>query len=192
MPKITVNQEYTKEIESLKCSESDKKYITENLSSAKWLMKAIEQRNITTLKISSEIVNQQKNFLKRKKYLKPMILKDVAKKIDMHESTVSRVTSNKLMLTPRGIFEMKIFFSASINSTNEGESHSAASVRESLKRLISNEPLNSPLSDEVLVTKLQDQGINLARRTVAKYRELMNIPSSSIRRRMMKIQSLNV
>jgi RNA polymerase sigma-54 factor len=110
----------------------------------------------------------------------------------MHESTVSRVTSEKLMLTPRGIFEMKIFFSASINSTNEGESHSAASVRESLKRLISNEPLNSPLSDEVLVTKLQDQGINLARRTVAKYRELMNIPSSSIRRRMMKIQSLNV
>ena len=86
---------------------------------------------------------------------------------------------------------MKIFFSASINSTNEGESHSAASVRESLKRLISNEPLNSPLSDEVLVTKLQDQGINF-RRTVAKYRELMNIPSSSIRRRMMKIQSLNV
>ncbi len=193
LPKITVNQEYAKEIESLKCSESDKKYITENLSSAKWLMKAIEQRNITTLKISSEIVNQQKEFFEKgKKYLKPMILKDVAKKIDMHESTVSRVTSNKLMLTPRGIFEMKIFFSASINSTNEGESHSAASVRESLKRLISNEPLNSPLSDEVLVTKLQDQGINLARRTVAKYRELMNIPSSSIRRRMMKIQSLNV
>ena len=193
LPKVTVNEEYVNEIGGLNCSESDKKYITENLNSAKWLIKAIQQRNMTTLKISAEIVNQQKLFFEKgKKYLKPMILKDVAKKINMHESTVSRVTSEKLMLTPRGIFEMKIFFSASINSTNEGESHSAASVRESLKRLISNEPLNSPLSDEVLVTKLQDQGINLARRTVAKYRELMNIPSSSIRRRMMKIQSLNV
>jgi len=193
LPKINVNEEYVNEIEKLKCSDTDKKYISENLNSAKWLMKAIEQRNITTLKISSEIVNQQKEFFEKgKKYLKPMILKDVAKKIDMHESTVSRVTSNKLILTPRGVFEMKIFFSASINSTNDGESHSAASVRESLKKLISTEPLNSPLSDEALVTKLQTEGINLARRTVAKYRELMNIPSSSIRRRMMKIQSLNI
>ena len=121
-----------------------------------------------------------------------MILKDVAKKINMHESTVSRVTSEKLMLTPRGIFEMKLFFSASIGSTSEGESHSAASVRESLKKLISNEPMNSPFSDEILVDKLQSQGISLARRTVAKYRELLNIPSSSIRRRMMKIQNLNI
>ena len=193
LPKINVNEEYVNEIEKLKCSNTDKKFISENLNSAKWLMKAIEQRNITTLKISSEIVTQQKEFFEKgKKYLKPMILKDVAKKIDMHESTVSRVTSNKLILTPRGIFEMKIFFSASINSTNDGESHSAASVRESLKKLISTEPLNSPLSDEALVTKLQTEGINLARRTVAKYRELMNIPSSSMRRRMMKIQSLNV
>ena len=146
-----------------------------------------------TLKISSEIINQQKEFFEKgKKFLKPMILKDVAKKIDMHESTVSRVTSNKLILTPRGIFEMKIFFSASINSMNDGESHSAASVRESLKKLITNEPLNSPFSDEALVSKLQSEGINLARRTVAKYRELLNIPSSSIRRRMMKIQNLNL
>ena len=121
-----------------------------------------------------------------------MILKDVAKKIDMHESTVSRVTTDKLMLTPRGIFEMKLFFSASISGTIKGESHSAASVRESLKRLITNEPINCPFSDEILVTKLQSEGINLARRTVAKYRKLLNIPSSSIRRRMMKIQSLNV
>ena len=121
-----------------------------------------------------------------------MILKDVAKKINMHESTVSRVTSNKLILTPRGIYEMKIFFSASINSVTEGESHSAASVRESLKKLISSEPVNNPLSDEALVSKLQHEGINLARRTVAKYRELLNIPSSSIRRRMMKIQHLNI
>ena len=121
-----------------------------------------------------------------------MILKDVAKKINMHESTVSRVTSEKLMLTPRGIFEMKIFFSASIGGTNDGDSFSAASVRESLRNLISNEPMNSPFSDEILVNKLQTQGISLARRTVAKYRELLNIPSSSIRRRMMKIQNLNM
>ena len=193
LPKITVNHEYVNEIESLKCSDNDKKFISENINSAKWLLKAIEQRNITTLKISSEIVNQQREFFEKgKKFLKPMILKDVAKKIDMHESTVSRVTSNKLILTPRGIFEMKIFFSASINSVTEGESHSAASVRESLKKLISTEPMNSPLSDEALVSKLQHEGINLARRTVAKYRELLNIPSSSTRRRMMKIQNLNI
>ena len=193
LPKITVNQEYIDEIESLKCSNNDKKFISENINSAKWLLKAIEQRNITTLKISSEIVNQQREFFEKgKKFLKPMILKDVAKKIDMHESTVSRVTSNKLILTPRGIFEMKIFFSASINSLTEGESHSAASVRESLKKLISSEPINHPLSDEALVSKLQHEGINLARRTVAKYRELLNIPSSSTRRRMMKIQNLNI
>jgi RNA polymerase sigma-54 factor len=193
LPKVTVNQEYINEIEGLNCSESDKKYITENLNSAKWLIKAIQQRNMTTLKISAEIVNQQKLFFEKgKKYLKPMILKDVAKKINMHESTVSRVTSEKLMLTPRGIFEMKIFFSASIGGTNDGDSFSAASVRESLKKLISNEPMNNPFSDEILVNKLNSQGISLARRTVAKYRELLNIPSSSIRRRMMRIQNLNV
>ena len=193
LPKVTVNQEYINEIENLNCSDSDKKYITENLNSAKWLIKAIQQRNMTTLKISAEIVNQQKQFFEKgKKYLKPMILKDVAKKINMHESTVSRVTSEKLMLTPRGIFEMKIFFSASIGGTSDGESFSAASVRESLKKLISNEPMNNPFSDEILVNKLQSQGISLARRTVAKYRELLNIPSSSIRRKMMKIQNLNI
>tara|TARA_Y100000589_G_scaffold312695_1_gene333310 strand:+ start:2131 stop:3540 length:1410 start_codon:yes stop_codon:yes gene_type:complete len=192
LPKITINENYVKELESLNCGDSDKKYISDSLNSARWLMKAIQQRNLTTLKISSEIVNQQKMFFEKgKKYLKPMILKDVAKKIDMHESTVSRVTSDKLMLTPIGIFEMKIFFSASINSVKDGESHSAASVRESLKSLISNEPLNSPLSDEMIVSKLQSQGINLARRTVAKYRELLNIPASSVRRRMMKIQNIN-
>ena len=193
LPKVTVNEEYVNEIEGLNCSESDKKYITENLNSAKWLIKAIQQRNTTTLKISAEIVNQQKLFFEKgKKYLKPMILKDVAKKINMHESTVSRVTSEKLMLTPRGIFEMKLFFSASIGGTNDGDSFSAASVRESLKKLISNEPMNNPFSDEILVNKLHSQGISLARRTVAKYRELLNIPSSSIRRRMMRIQNLNV
>ena len=193
LPKITINEDYVKEIESLQCGDTDKKYISESLNSARWLLKAIQQRNITTLKISSEIVNQQKLFFEKgKKFLRPMILKDVAKKINMHESTVSRVTSDKLMLTPRGIFEMKIFFSASISSTQEGETHSAASVRESLKKLISGEPLNSPLSDEMLVAKLQSEGINLARRTVAKYRELLNIPASSVRRRMMKIQSINI
>ena len=157
------------------------------------MLKAIQQRNVTTLKISSEIVNQQKEFFEKgKKYLKPMVLKDVAKKINMHESTVSRVTSDKLMLTPRGVFEMKLFFSASISSTKKGETHSAESVRESLKKLISNEPVNNPLSDEMLVEKLQGEGIDLARRTVAKYRELLNIPASSVRRKIMKIQNINI
>ena len=193
LPKITINENYVKEIERLQCGESDKKFINESLNSARWLLKAIQQRNITTLKISSEIVNQQKEFFEKgKKYLKPMVLKDVAKKINMHESTVSRVTSDKLMLTPRGVFEMKLFFSASISSTKKGETHSAESVRESLKKLISSEPINNPLSDEMLVEKLQGEGIELARRTVAKYRELLNIPASSVRRKIMKIQNMNI
>ena len=193
LPKININEDYVKEIERLQCGESDKKFINESLNSARWLLKAIQQRNVTTLKISSEIVNQQKEFFEKgKKYLKPMVLKDVAKKINMHESTVSRVTSDKLMLTPRGVFEMKLFFSASISSTKEGETHSAESVRESLKKLISSEPVNNPLSDEMLVEKLQDEGIDLARRTVAKYRELLNIPASSVRRKIMKIQNINI
>ena len=193
LPKITVNEDYAKEIENLDCKDSDKKFINESLNSARWLLKAIQQRNITTLKISSEIVNQQKLFFEKgKKFLKPMVLKDVAKKINMHESTVSRVTSDKLMLTPRGIFEMKLFFSASISSTKQGETHSAESVRESLKKLISGEPVNNPLSDEMIVEKLQAEGIELARRTVAKYRELLNIPASSVRRKIMKIQNMNL
>ena len=193
LPKVCVNDSYIKEIEKLECKDSDKKYINESLNSARWLIKAIEQRNITTLKISSEIINQQKDFFEKgKKFLKPMILKDVAKKINMHESTVSRVTSEKLMMTPIGIFEMKIFFSASINSINSGESHSAESVRESLRKIISDEPCESPLSDEMLVSRLKGEGINLARRTVAKYRELLNIPASSVRRKIMKIQNINI
>ena len=193
LPKVCVNDSYVKEIEKLECKDSDKKYINESLNSARWLIKAIEQRNITTLKISSEIISQQKDFFEKgKKFLKPMILKDVAKKINMHESTVSRVTSEKLMMTPIGIFEMKIFFSASINSINSGESHSAESVRESLRKIISDEPCESPLSDEMLVSRLKGEGINLARRTVAKYRELLNIPASSVRRKIMKIQNINI
>lgn len=193
LPKIVVNENYVSELEKLTTKEGDKKFISESVSSARWLLKAIEQRNVTTLKISSEIVKQQKDFFERGvSFLKPMILKDVAKKIGMHESTVSRVTTGKLMLTPRGIIEMKNFFSATINSTVKGESHSAASVRETLKNLISNEPLNNPLSDELIVIQLKKEGINLARRTVAKYRELLNIPASSERRKMMKIQSIQI
>ncbi len=193
LPKIVLNESYANQLSSLETNSNDKKFITESIGSAKWLIKAIEQRNLTTLKISSEIVKQQKDFFEKGlSHLKPMILKDVAKKIGMHESTVSRVTSSKLMLTPRGILDMKHFFSASINSTEKGNTYSAASVRETLKLLISNEPLNQPFSDEVIVSKLQREGINLARRTVAKYRELLSIPSSAERRKLMKIQNINI
>lgn len=193
LPKIIVNENYVTELDKLTSSEGDKKFISESVTSARWLLKAIEQRNVTTLRISSEIVQQQKLFFEKGvSFLKPMILKDVAKKIGMHESTVSRVTTGKLMLTPRGIIEMKHFFTATINSTVKGETHSAASVRETLKNLISNEPLNNPLSDELIVVQLKKEGINLARRTVAKYRELLNIPASSERRKIMKIQSIQI
>ena len=193
LPKIIVDESYVKQVERLSCNENDKKFINESIGSARWLIKAVEQRNLTTLKISSEIVKQQKLFFEKGvSYLKPMILKDVAKKIGMHESTVSRVTSSKIMLTPRGMLDMKHFFSASINSTKSGETHSAASVRETLKNLISQEPLNRPLSDEAIASQLQKEGINLARRTVAKYRELMNIPSSAERKKLMKIQNIGI
>ena len=155
------------------------------------LKPALSKRSLRC--IGSTTYSEFRNFFEKgKKFLKPMILKDVAKKINMHESTVSRVTSEKLMMTPLGMFEMKIFFSASINSVNNGESHSAESVRESLKKIISGEPLENPLSDEMLVSKLKVEGINLARRTVAKYRELLNIPASSVRRKIMKIQNINI
>ena len=192
LPKININEDYVKEIERLQCGESDKKFINESLNSARWLLKAIQQRNVTTLKISSEIVNQQKEFFEKgKKYLKPMVLKDVAKKINMHESTVSRVTTGLLILTPRGGMPLKSFFSVNITSRAASGDASAAAVRNMVKRFINQETPGKPLSDEAICKLISDEGIDLARRTVAKYREMMNIPSSAQRRMQARLASFS-
>ena len=147
-------------------------------------MKSLDQRARTILKVASEIVRQQDAFLAEGvQHLRPLNLKTVAEAIGMHESTVSRVTSNKYMATPRGIFEMKYFFTASIPASGGGEAHSAEAVRHRIRILIADEPADAILSDDTIVKLLRNSGVDIARRTVAKYREAMRIPSSVQRRR---------
>ena len=151
------------------------------------MVKSLDQRARTILKVSSAIVKQQDAFFAYGiDHLRPLKLRDVADAIEMHESTVSRVTSGKYMHTPRGLFELKFFFTAAIPSLDGGEGHSAESVRHKIKILISEETATTIVSDDKMVQLLRDQGIDIARRTVAKYRESMNIPSSVERRRIFK------
>jgi RNA polymerase sigma-54 factor len=158
------------------------------MAQASWLMKSLDQRARTILKVSSEIVRQQDAFLAfGVEHLRPLNLKTVADAIGMHESTVSRVTSNKYMSTPRGLFEMKFFFTSAIASSEGGEAHSAESVRHKIKQLIDTEAREADVhSDDRLVEILKEAGVDIARRTVAKYREAMRIPSSVERRRLLK------
>ena len=147
-------------------------------------MKALHQRATTILKVAKEIVRQQDAFFRfGVERLRPLILRDIAEAIGMHESTVSRVTSNKYIASPRGIFELKYFFTSSIAASKGGEAHSAEAVRHRIKGLVDEESQNSVLSDEEIVDILKSQGVDIARRTVAKYRESMRIPSSIERRR---------
>jgi RNA polymerase sigma-54 factor len=147
-------------------------------------VKSLDQRARTILKVATEIVRQQDAFLAEGvQHLRPLNLKTIAEAIGMHESTVSRVTSNKYMATPRGIFEMKYFFTAAIASAEGGEAHSAEAVRFRIRKLIDDETADAILSDDTIVKVLRDSGVDIARRTVAKYREAMRIPSSVQRRR---------
>ena len=162
----------------------DKAYMAECLADATWLVKSLDQRARTILKVAGEIIRQQDAFLLHGvRHLKPLTLKAVADAISMHESTVSRVTSNKYMMTPRGLFELKFFFTTAIASADGGEAHSAEAVRHRIRQLIDAEAANAILSDDTLVKLLKEDGIDIARRTVAKYREAMAIPSSVQRRR---------
>ncbi|WDI31765.1 RNA polymerase factor sigma-54 [Hyphococcus flavus] len=187
LPRILVNQRYYAEIASVgKEDEKDKTYISEQFASANWLAKSLHQRAQTILKVASEIVRQQDAFLAYGvKHLRPLNLKVVADAIEMHESTVSRVTSNKYIATPRGLFELKYFFTASIASSSGGEAHSAESVRHRIRELVAAETKDTVLSDDKIVEILRSEGVDIARRTVAKYRETLNIPSSVQRRRAM-------
>jgi len=184
LPKVLVNQSYYAEVSATARRDTDKSYLAECLQSATWLVRALDQRARTILKVSNEIVRQQDAFFARGvEHLRPLNLKTVADAIGMHESTVSRVTANKYMATSRGIFELKYFFTSAIAAAHGGEAHSAEAVRHRIKQLIDGESSADILSDDTIVEKLREAGIDIARRTVAKYREAMRIPSSVQRRR---------
>jgi RNA polymerase sigma-54 factor len=184
LPKVLINQRYHAQVSGTPRNEKEKAYIADCLQTATWLVRALDQRAKTILKVSSEIVRQQNGFFaKGVQYLRPLNLKAVADAIGMHESTVSRVTANKYMATSRGIFELKYFFTSSIAAADGGEAHSAEAVRHRIRQLIEDESAGNVLSDDTIVEKLREAGIDIARRTVAKYREAMRIPSSVQRRR---------
>jgi RNA polymerase sigma-54 factor len=184
-PSLAVDRAYYASLKSRCRSDTDKSYLSDRLSSANWLVKSLEQRLTTILKVATAVVEEQSAFFDRGvRHLRPLNLRHIASKIGMHESTVSRVTSNKAIATPRGIFEMKYFFTSAIASAGlSREAHSSEAVRDRIKEFISNETSAEVLSDDRIVTLLRAEGIDIARRTVAKYREALRIPSSAARRR---------
>jgi len=188
LPRLLVDQRYHAEVNRVARSDHDKAFVSDCLAQANWLVKSLDQRARTILKVASEIVRQQDAFLAfGVEHLRPLNLKTVAEAIGMHESTVSRVTSNKYVATPRGLFELKFFFTAAIQSSEGGEAHSAESVRHKIRQLIEAEAKEEDVhSDDRIVEILNEAGVDIARRTVAKYREAMRIPSSVERRRMLK------
>jgi RNA polymerase sigma-54 factor len=188
LPRVLVNKRYYNEIKKAGGDdEAARSFISECHADANWLVKSLDQRARTILKVSSEIVKQQDGFFAYGiDHMRPLKLRDVADAIEMHESTVSRVTSGKYMHTPRGLFELKFFFTAAIPSLDGGEGHSSEAVRHKIKILIDEETAATIVSDDKIVGLLRAQGIDIARRTVAKYREALGIPSSVERRRIFK------
>ena len=188
LPRLLIDRRYHARVAGAARNDAEKTFVSDCLASASWLVKSLDQRAKTILKVSSEIVRQQDGFLAYGvEHLRPLNLKTVAEAIGMHESTVSRVTSNKYMATSRGLFELKFFFTSSIASSDGGEAHSAESVRHKIRHLIDGEAKpEAVLSDDRIVEILKEAGVDIARRTVAKYREAMRIPSSAERRRMLK------
>ena len=184
-PSLAVDRAYYASLKGRCRSDSDRSYLSDRLSSANWLVKSLEQRLSTILKVATAVVEEQSAFFDHGvRHLKPLNLRQIATKIGMHESTVSRVTSNKAIATPRGIFEMKYFFTSAIASAcASSEAHSSEAVRDRIKELILHEQADDILSDDRIVTLLKAEGIDIARRTVAKYREALRIPSSAARRR---------
>jgi RNA polymerase sigma-54 factor len=188
LPRLLVDQRYHAVVSGQARSEQEKVFVSDCMAQASWLIRSLDQRAKTILKVASEIVRQQDGFLAfGVEHLRPLNLKTVADAIGMHESTVSRVTSNKYLSTPRGVFEMKFFFTSAIASSEGGEAHSAESVRHKIKQLIDAEACaDKVLSDDAIVDILKEAGVDIARRTVAKYREALRIPSSVERRRILR------
>jgi RNA polymerase sigma-54 factor len=184
LPRVLVNHSYYARVSAVTRNQGEKDFLAECLQNANWLTRSLDQRAKTILKVASEIVRQQDGFLVHGvRHLRPLNLKAVADAIGLHESTVSRVTGNKFMLTPRGVFELRYFFTAAIASAEGGDAHSSEAVRDRIRQLISEEKPAAILSDDTIVDMLRRGGVDIARRTVAKYREGMNIPSSVQRRR---------
>jgi RNA polymerase sigma-54 factor len=188
LPRLLVDQRYHARVSASARTDQEKTFVSDCAAQASWLVKSLDQRAKTILKVSSEIVRQQDAFLAYGvEHLRPLNLKTVADAIGMHESTVSRVTSNKYLATPRGVLEMKFFFTSAIQATEGGEAHSAESVRHKIRQLIDAEASERDVhSDDSIVDILKEAGVDIARRTVAKYREAMRIPSSVERRRRLK------
>jgi RNA polymerase sigma-54 factor len=181
---VLVDHIYFAEVSGRAKNQAEKDFLSECLQNANWLTRSLDQRAKTILKVASEIVRQQDAFLAHGvRHLRPLNLRTVADAIGMHESTVSRVTANKYMLTPRGVFELRYFFTASIASSGGGEAHSSEAVRDRIREMIDGEKPADVLSDDAIVDMLRKSGVDIARRTVAKYRESMSIPSSVQRRR---------
>jgi RNA polymerase sigma-54 factor len=192
LPRVLVNQAYYATVSKSTKSKADKSYLVECFHTANWLVKSLDQRARTILKVAQEIVRQQDAFLTYGvRHLRPLNLRTVADAISMHESTVSRVTANKYMATNRGLFELKYFFTSAVSAAGNGDAHSSESVRHRIKEMIDSEPAQDVLSDDKIVEKLKHDGIDIARRTVAKYREALRIPSS-VQRRRLKRMSLHV
>lgn len=182
LPRVLVNQTLTAKVLP-RAAKEEKVYLAERLQTANWLVKSLQQRAQTILKVASEIVRQQDAFFRHGVgFLRPLILRDIAAAVELHESTVSRVTSNKYIATPRGIFELKYFFTTAIAGTS-GESHSAEAVRHRIREMVARETADDVLSDDAIVAILKREGVDIARRTVAKYRDALRIPSSVQRKR---------
>ena len=183
LPRVLMDRAYFTRVHGGAASDADRAFLADRLSSANWLVKALHQRAETMLKVAAELVRRQQDFFARGvRHLRPLTLRDIADEVGIHESTVSRVTANKYMASPLGLFELKYFFTAAIAGTG-GEAHSAEAVRHRLKALIDAEEPGRTLSDDKLVAAMRVEGIDIARRTVAKYRETLGIPSSARRRR---------
>lgn len=183
IPRLQINQHYASMCNNAR-NDDDSQFIRSNLQDAKWLIKSLESRNDTLLRVSRCIVEQQQAFFEQgEEYMKPMVLADIAEAVEMHESTISRVTTQKYLHSPRGIFELKYFFSSHVNTEGGGEASSTA-IRALVKKLIAAENPAKPLSDSKLTSLLSEQGIMVARRTVAKYRESLSIPPSNQRKQL--------
>jgi len=182
-PKLRINDHYASMVKRADSS-ADNNFIKDHLQEARWFLKSLQSRNETLLKVASKIVEYQQDFLEQgDEAMKPLVLHDIAEAVSMHESTISRVTTQKYMHTPRGIYELKYFFSSHVSTTSGGECSSTA-IRAMIKKLIAVENAKKPLSDSKIAAMLEEEGIKVARRTVAKYREAMHIPPSNERKQL--------
>jgi RNA polymerase sigma-54 factor len=190
LPRLTINRTYLATVSGRACRETEKRYLADCLQKASWLEKSLDQRARTVLKVACEIIRHQGRFLNEGvACLRPLNLRMVADTLGIHESTVSRAAANKTIATPRGVFEFRYFFTGAIPATAGGEAHSAEAVKHWIRKLIMEEAPKAVLSDDAIVAHLARQGIEIARRTVAKYREVMGIGSSVERRRDKRVRA---